>query len=98
MLMVISYLVISGLGRKKILKLILAETSEAMCSARNIIREIKLRRIRVQNGSGWHPIEWVPGALSLRVKWPGRETDHSRPSSAEVKNAWSYTPLPSTPL
>jgi hypothetical protein len=32
-------------------------------------------------------IEWVPGALSLGVKWPGREADHSRPSSAEVKNA-----------
>jgi hypothetical protein len=37
------------------------------------------------------PIQWVPGALSLGVKWPGREADHSPPSSAEVKNAWSYT-------
>jgi hypothetical protein len=25
------------------------------------------------------------------VKRPGREADHSRPSSAEVKDAWSYT-------
>jgi hypothetical protein len=25
------------------------------------------------------------------VKRPGREADHSPPSSAEVKNAWSYT-------
>jgi len=32
-----------------------------------------------------------PGALSLGVKRPGREADHSPPSSAEVKNAWSYT-------
>jgi hypothetical protein len=31
------------------------------------------------------PIQWVPGALSLRVKQPGREADHLPPSSAEVK-------------
>jgi hypothetical protein len=31
-------------------------------------------------------IQWVPGALSLWVKRPGRATDHSSPSSAEVKN------------
>jgi hypothetical protein len=31
------------------------------------------------------PIQWVPGALSLGIKWPGREADHSLPSSAEVK-------------
>jgi hypothetical protein len=30
-------------------------------------------------------IEWVPGAPSLRVKWPGREADHSPPSISEVK-------------
>jgi hypothetical protein len=24
------------------------------------------------------------------IKQPGREADHSPPSSAEVKNAWSY--------
>jgi hypothetical protein len=31
------------------------------------------------------PIQWVPGALSMEVKLPGREADHSPPSSAEVK-------------
>jgi hypothetical protein len=31
------------------------------------------------------PIQWVPGALSLGVKRPGRKADHSPPSSAEVK-------------
>jgi hypothetical protein len=31
------------------------------------------------------PIQWVPGALSLGVKRPGREADHSPISSAEVK-------------
>jgi hypothetical protein len=30
------------------------------------------------------PIQWVPGALSLVVKRPVREADHSPPSSAEV--------------
>jgi hypothetical protein len=40
------------------------------------------------------PIQWVPGALSLAVKRPGREADHSPPSSAEVKYACSFTPIP----
>jgi hypothetical protein len=31
------------------------------------------------------PIQCVPGALSLVIKRPGREADHSPPSSAEVK-------------
>jgi hypothetical protein len=30
------------------------------------------------------PIQWVPGALSPRVKQQGREADHSPPTSAEV--------------
>jgi hypothetical protein len=37
------------------------------------------------------PIQWVPRALSLGVKRQERETDDSSPSSAYVKNAWSYT-------
>jgi hypothetical protein len=37
------------------------------------------------------PIQWVPAALSLEAKRPGREADHSLPSSAELKNSWSYT-------
>jgi len=40
------------------------------------------------------PIQWVLGALSLGVKRPGREADHSPPSSAEVNNAQSYTSTP----
>jgi hypothetical protein len=39
-------------------------------------------------------IQWIRGALSLGVKRPGREADHSPPSSAEVKNAWNYTSNP----
>jgi hypothetical protein len=45
-------------------------------------------------GSTQPPIQWVPGALSLGVKRPGREADHSPPSIVEVKNAWSYTTTP----
>jgi hypothetical protein len=37
------------------------------------------------------PIQWVPGALSLGVKRPGSETDHSPLSSSDVKNACNYT-------
>jgi hypothetical protein len=41
----------------------------------------------VQTGSGAHQIsiQWVPRALSLGLKRPGRESDHSPPFSAEVK-------------
>jgi hypothetical protein len=57
---------------------------------------------RVQTGSGAHPskspIQCVPGALSLGVKPSGREADHSSPSSAEVKNAWSYAFTPANRL
>jgi hypothetical protein len=44
------------------------------------------------------PIQWVPGALSLGVKRPRREADHSPPSSAEVKE-WVelYLHSPNTP-
>jgi hypothetical protein len=31
------------------------------------------------------PIQWVPGAISLGVKRPAREADHSAPSGAEVE-------------
>jgi hypothetical protein len=31
-------------------------------------------------------IRWVPRAISMGVEGPGREADHSPPSSAEVKN------------
>jgi hypothetical protein len=43
----------------------------------------------VQPDSGTHPASYPMGGW-----WeerPEREADHSYPSSAEVKNAWSYT-------
>jgi len=39
----------------------------------------------------------APGAPFLGAKRPGRETDHSSPSSAEVKNMWSFTSTPHAP-
>jgi hypothetical protein len=51
---------------------------------------------RVQTGSGVHPASYQmgTGVLSLGIKRPGREADHSSLSSAKVKNAWSYTSTP----
>jgi hypothetical protein len=40
------------------------------------------------------PMQWVTGALPMVVKRSGSEADHSPPSSAEVKNTWSYTSTP----
>jgi hypothetical protein len=40
------------------------------------------------------PIQWVPGVLSLGVKRPGRESDKSPPTSAEVKKMRIYKTTP----
>jgi hypothetical protein len=48
---------------------------------------------RVQTGSGAHPAPYPGGT---RGSFPGCETDHSFPSSAEVKNAWRFTSIPNT--
>jgi hypothetical protein len=42
--------------------------------------------------------QWLPGALASGVKRPEHEADHRPPSSAEVKNAWSYKSITSTLL
>jgi hypothetical protein len=42
------------------------------------------------------PIQWGQGALSSGLKRPGREADHSSPTSAEIKNMWIYNPLSHT--
>jgi hypothetical protein len=44
------------------------------------------------------PIQQVLVSLSLGVKWPGREADHSPLSIAEVKNVWSCASTPSIRL
>jgi hypothetical protein len=52
---------------------------------------------RLAMGSTQPPIQWVLGALSLRVKRLGREADHSHlvPTS---RNEWSYTSTPTIPF
>jgi hypothetical protein len=40
------------------------------------------------------PIQWVPGALSLEVKRPGCEADHSPPLVPRSDNACRYTSNP----
>ena len=47
-------------------------------------------------GSGFRqfPVQWVSKVLSSAVKRPGREVNHSPPSSAEVKSRWSCTSYP----
>jgi len=45
-------------------------------------------------GSTQPVIQWVYQVLSLGIKQPERESDHSFPSSAAVKNSWSYTSSP----
>jgi hypothetical protein len=41
------------------------------------------------------PIQWVPGALSLEIKWPGHEAYHSPPSSAvkECMKLYLHSPI-----
>jgi hypothetical protein len=40
------------------------------------------------------PVQGIPDVLSPGIKRPWRKADHTPPSSAEVKNAWSYTSTP----
>jgi hypothetical protein len=53
----------------------------------------------VETGFGAHPASYAVGIRGSfpGVKWPEREAEHSPPSSAKVKNAWSCTstlPIP----
>jgi hypothetical protein len=50
-----------------------------------------LHVIRSALGSTQPSVQRVPRALFPGVKRPGRETDHSPPTSAEVKEMWIYT-------
>jgi len=53
---------------------------------------------RTALGPTHFPIQWVPGAHSLGVKWPGSAADHSPPPSAEAKRmSGAIPPLSSTP-
>ena len=45
----------------------------------------------VHTGSGAHPASFSVNTLTW-IQRPGHEVNHSPPSSAEVKNLWSYSP------
>jgi hypothetical protein len=51
----------------------------------------------VQTGSGVHPTSYpmdTGGYLYSGIKRPGREADHSPPTSAEIKKTSIYTSIP----
>jgi len=50
----------------------------------------------VQTGSETHPAYYSMGigVVSLGIKRPGREADHSPPSGAEIKKPSRYTSTP----
>jgi hypothetical protein len=50
--------------------------------------------IRTVLGPTQPHIQSVLRSVSLKVNWPGCEADHSCPSSAEVKNEWTYNSAP----
>jgi len=54
----------------------------------------------VHTSSEFHPASCPVGTGGSYpvVKRPGRVSDHSPPSGAEVKNAWSYTSTPQYPF
>ena len=55
-----------------------------------VARNLSLFR-NVQIGYGAHLSPYVPGFLPRGEKQPQRDADHSSPTSAAVKNEWSYT-------
>jgi hypothetical protein len=67
-------------------------TSEEPCFDSRLVQEIYLlsKATRPVLGPTQPLIQRTAGALSQGVKLPGRKGDHSPPSSAEVKNEWSY--------
>jgi hypothetical protein len=49
---------------------------------------------RLAQGPTQPPALWAVEVVSLGVKWLGHEANHSPPSNAEVRKAWSYTFIP----
>jgi hypothetical protein len=89
------------LTHKIAIQLHLVAESCTICSSRSR-RPVRKRLVttssRTALGPTQPPIRWEPEALSLEVKRPGREADHSPPSSVEVKE-WVelYLHSPNTP-
>jgi hypothetical protein len=74
------------------------EPSESNSPHRSQFQVVPWKVPTFMKGPSQPRIQWVSGTLSLGVKRPGREADHSPPSSAEVKD-WVelYLSSPSTP-
>jgi hypothetical protein len=83
----------SGQGVKLATHLYLMPRSKNAWSYTSI-PAIRLHGVVLSYSTGTTLIQWVPGVLSLEVKRPRREADHSPPSSTRVKNAWRYTSTP----
>jgi hypothetical protein len=49
---------------------------------------------RTALGPNQPPVQWVPGALSLGLKWPGVKLITHLHLVPKSKNAWSYTSTP----
>jgi hypothetical protein len=49
-------------------------------------------------GSTHSPTQRILGTRSPFIKRPGRATDFTSPTTAEMKNAWSCTSIPRTCL
>jgi hypothetical protein len=69
--------------------------------AESIVVELRILAKTVIGGCALHKntehsntASYEMGVLSPEVKRPELEDDHSPPSSAEVKNTWSYTSTP----
>ena len=45
-------------------------------------------------GPNQYPVQWLPRAFSLRIKWPGCEGDQSLPSSDKIAMRGPAHPLP----
>jgi hypothetical protein len=67
------------------------------CVPVTVISEMWLQVSRLALWFAWPPMQWVPGGLFPGVKWPGCESEHSPPSSAEVKNGGTTPTIPHIP-
>ena len=54
------------------------------------VRDISLSHFRI--GSGCQATSWIPKAVFVRVKWPGREADHG-PSRGTLRIRGNISPL-----
>jgi hypothetical protein len=69
----------------------ISQISARFTSQKNVMFIVSSFPDVVQTGSEVHPTSYPMGT---GVSFPGREADHSSPTSAEVKTMWIYTSTP----